>query len=148
MRVYEEGAEIIHNYVLRARETLKNRPRGATESDHEGVLEKLLKIDEGVAVVMAADMIGAGVDTTSSAVTAVWYNLARNPDKQEKLRNEILKILPNKDSKLDIISLDNIPYMRAVIKESLRLIPVTTGNLRALKQDITLQGHVIPKEVL
>lgn len=148
MRVYEEGAEIILNYVHRARETLKNRPRTDENPDHEGVLEKLLKIDEGVAVVMAADMIGAGVDTTSSAVTTVWYNLARNPDKQEKLREEILKVLPNKDSKLDIKSLDSIPYMRAVIKESLRMIPVTTGNMRSLKQDIVLQGYVIPKEVI
>lgn len=92
-------------------------------------------------------MISAGVDTTSSAVSAVWYNLAKNPEKQEILREEVLKILPNKDSKLDIKSLDSIPYMRAVVKESLRLFPVTMGNMRSLKQDIVIQGYVIPKDV-
>lgn len=92
-------------------------------------------------------MIGAGVDTTSAAVSFVLYNLAKNPDKQQTLREEILKILPSKESKLDTKSLDNVPYLRAVIKESLRMYPVTNGNLRALKQDIVLQGFQIPKGV-
>lgn len=145
MKIYEEETEIILNYVQKARDALKDKPPSSAE--HEGVLEKLLKIDENVAVVMAVDMIGAGVDTTSSAVTSVLYCLAKNPDKQERLREEVFKILPTKDSKLDSKSLDSIPYMRAVVKESLRLLPVTNGNLRALKQDIVLQGYQIPKEV-
>lgn len=31
-------------------------------------------------------MIGAGVDTTSAAVSYVLYNLAKHPEKQEILR--------------------------------------------------------------
>lgn len=54
MDVYEESAEIIFRYVTQAREILKNRPKSTIDPDHEGVFEKLLKIDESVAVVMAA----------------------------------------------------------------------------------------------
>jgi cytochrome P450 family 12 len=93
------------------------------------------------------DMIGAGVDTTSAALSFTLYNLAKHPDKQEILRQEILKILPTKDSVLDVKSLDNVPYLRAVIKESFRIYPVTNGNLRRLKQDVVLQGYQIPKGV-
>lgn len=80
-------------------------------------------------------------------MVSVLYCLAKNPDKQEILREEVLKILPCKDSKLDTKSLDNIPYMRAVIKESLRCYPVINGNFRRTGQDIVLQGYQIPKGV-
>lgn len=96
---------------------------------------------------MAEDMLVAGVDTTSSAVTSVIYNLARNPDKQEILRQEIMKILPEKSSKLTETSFNSVPYLRAVIKESFRIKPVVSGNVRATTEDIVLQGYRIPKGV-
>lgn len=144
MKTYEEAAEIAMKHVLRGVEKYEKNP---TLSEHEGVLEKLLKIDKSVALVMAVDMLGAGVDTTSAAVSFVLYQLAKNPEKQETLRKEVLEILPTKDSKLNSSSLDHIPYLRAVIKESLRLHPVTNGNLRSLNQDVVLQGYQIPKGV-
>lgn len=55
------------------------------------------------------------------------YSLAKNPDKQEKLRKEILKILPNKDSILTEENMKSMPYLRACIKEASRLNPVTIG---------------------
>lgn len=145
MKVYEEGAEMIISYIKKARDEIKKNP--SKSSEHESILEKLLKVDENVAMTMVTDMIGAGIDTTSSAATSVLYCLAKNPDKQEKLREEVFQILPSKESKLNEKSLDSVPYMRAVIKESLRMLPVTGGNLRALKQDIVLQGYQIPKNV-
>lgn len=119
-----------------------------TPSENEtGVLEKLIKVDKNIGIAMAEDMLLAGVDTTSSSVVSVLYNLARNPEKQEILRKEILKILPEKDSKLSVTSFNSIPYLRAVIKESLRLNSITNGNMRAAGQDIVLQGYRIPKGV-
>lgn len=55
------------------------------------------------------------------------YHLAKNPAKQEKLREEILTILPTVDSKLTTTSLNSIPYMRACIKETMRLTPTIPG---------------------
>ena len=89
----------------------------------------------------------AGVDTTSTAVTSVLYSLAKNPDKQEKLREEILTILPEKNSKLTPTSFNNAPCPRAVTKEASRFIPVTNGYMRALDDDTVLQGYRVPKDV-
>ena len=41
--------------------------------------------------------------------------------------------------------MNTIPYMRAVLKETMRLAPVVNGNLRATGKDIVLQGYQIPK---
>lgn len=71
--------------------------------------------------------------------------MASNPDKQEKLREEVNQILPTVNSRLTEDSLQNIPYLRACLKESLRLNPVTAGNLRALGQDLVLSGYRVPK---
>ena len=111
------------------------------------MLEKLIKIDKNIGLTMAEDMLMAGVDTTASAVVGLMYCLALNPEKQEILRKEVMKILPEKTSKLDVKSFNSVPYLRAVIKESLRLKPLIIGNVRATTSDIVLQGYRIPKGV-
>ncbi|XP_053692436.1 cytochrome P450 12b1, mitochondrial-like [Sabethes cyaneus] len=114
-------------------------------SDNQSVLEKLLKVDRDIAVLMAFDMLLAGVDTTSSGTVGILYCLALNPDKQEKLREELRTILPNKDSPLTPENMRNLPYLRACIKEGIRVCPPTAGNLRAAGKDLVLQGYKVPK---
>ena len=75
------------------------------------------------------------------------YCLAKNPDKQAKLREELMKILPEKKSSLTPENMKNMPYLRAVIKESIRLYPAVVGNARKTGQDIVLQGYRVPKGV-
>lgn len=75
------------------------------------------------------------------------YLLAKNPDKQQRLREEILTIMPEKDSPLSMESLNNIPYMRACMKESNRVFPIVAGNLRSAGSDLVLKGYQVPKGV-
>lgn len=84
---------------------------------------------------------------TSSAVATLLYNLAKYPIKQERLRNEIKGFLPNIDSPLGPESLSRVPYLRACLKESMRVQPVTDGNMRAAGKDMVLGGYQIPKGV-
>lgn len=94
---------------------------------------------------MCADALLAGVDTTASATLGILFCLAKNQDKQQKLREELLKILPGKDDKLTPDKLRNMPYLRAVIKEGIRLFPPTSVNIRKADQDLVLSGYRIPK---
>lgn len=75
------------------------------------------------------------------------YHLSKNPDKQDKLRQEVFKCLPNKTSKLTADSLNNLPYMRAVLKEAQRLSPVLAGNARKTGRDVVLSGYQVPEGV-
>lgn len=56
--------------------------------------------------------------------------------------------MPNKNSQLTSESLQNIPYLRAVMKEGMRLYPPTAGNVRKTGQDIVVAGYQIPKGVI
>lgn len=145
MKLYEENGAEIRKYIAAAVERFEKNP--TSDENEAGVLEKLVKIDKNVGIAMAEDMLLAGVDTTSTAVTSVLYHLAKYPEKQQILREEVMKILPEKDSKLTASSFNSVPYLRAVIKEALRLKAVTNGNIRALDHDTVLQGYRVPKNV-
>ncbi|CAD7090139.1 unnamed protein product [Hermetia illucens] len=145
MKVLDSLADSAREYIEEAAGKLKKRKTESTKDHEESVLEKLLKIDPIIAQVMAIDMIFAGVDTTSSAFTGALYLLAKNPDKQEILRNEIRAVLPEKDSSFTIEKMTRLPYLRACIKESQRIFPTLNGNVRGAGQNIVLDGYQIPK---
>lgn len=79
---------------------------------------------------------------TSSAMSGLLLNLAKNQDKQDLLRKEVQQI-PN--DFLQPEDLNSIPYLRACIKESFRLYPVVSVNARGVGQDVVLSGYEVPK---
>lgn len=79
-----------------------------------------------------------------SCLTLMYY-LAKNPDKQCKLREEVRQKLPEKSSALSPQVMANMPYLRACIKEAARMNPVTIGAIRTLPHDVVMSGYLIPK---
>jgi len=75
------------------------------------------------------------------------YHLANNPKKQEKLREEVMAVLPNETTLITHDTLKHISYIKACIKESLRLFPITNGTLRTMQTDTSIGGYMIPKGV-
>ncbi|XP_052864320.1 cytochrome P450 CYP12A2-like [Anopheles cruzii] len=142
MRVFDDLTNLIMAKIDDAVVRIEKHPKS---EGNLSVLEKLLKVNKNAAVVMSFDMIMAGIDTTSSGTVGVLYCLAKNPDKQAKLRDELRTILPSKDSPLTTENMRNLPYLRACIKEGLRLYAPTFGNFRATGQNLVLQGYRIPK---
>lgn len=60
------------------------------------------------------------MDTTSSALSRILHVLADQPAVQTELRKEI-RDARARHGDLDYNSLDNLPYLDAVIRETLRL---------------------------
>ncbi|KAF5279516.1 hypothetical protein FQR65_LT03338 [Abscondita terminalis] len=76
----------------------------------------------------------AGYETSSTALTFCFYELALNEDIQEKLRNEVLSILKENEGGLSYETLLKMPYMDMVVKESLRKYPpVVSINRKCVK---------------
>jgi cytochrome P450 len=76
--------------------------------------------DDATAIVMALDMMFAGIDTSSHLTAFAMFQLARNPEVQERLYQEIKSELPSRDSKFDKKALEKMPYLKATVKETLR----------------------------
>jgi len=83
---------------------------------------------------------------TVAATAGLFYNLANNQRAQDKLREEALKVLPTPETQLTSESLSSLPYMRACLKESMRITPVFSGNFRGAGRDMVIQGYRIPIE--
>ena len=107
-------------YIQETLDLLKNRP-----DDYDGeltILEELLTrgLSPKNAIVFVIDMLMAGIDTTSHTTSFLLYFLARNPDKQELLRKEVLQVVGPRGSPLTDSAINDLHYLKACIKESLR----------------------------
>ncbi|KAL7557026.1 hypothetical protein ACA910_014239 [Epithemia clementina (nom. ined.)] len=87
--------------------------------------------------------IFAGRDTTSVAITWALYELTKNPTVVSKLREELRDI--GKAQLLPYDLIQNMPYLHAVVLESLRLHPPAPESFRfSIKDDVLPDGTRIP----
>lgn len=135
--------EVCSYYINESLARIEKEPADSART--MSVLEKLARLDRKFAIVMSIDMLMGGVDTTSSALAGIMLSLAKNPQKQAKLREEIVAKLPHPTDEFTFSDMKALPYLRAFIKESLRLYPVVFGNIRATGVDMVLDGYRIPK---
>jgi cytochrome P450 family 6 len=57
----------------------------------------------------------AGFETTSTTMTFCLYELARNPDIQERVRNEIDTVLNNHDGNITYEAISEMVYLDKVV---------------------------------
>jgi len=108
-------------HIKRTMEKIDNRP--ADSEEVSTILEEFLAggMTPEDTVVMVIDMLMAGIDTTSHSTSFLLYLLAKNPDKQEKLRDEILQVgLGPRGSQVTASAVNELHYLKACVKESLR----------------------------
>ncbi|RZC48966.1 hypothetical protein C5167_017390 [Papaver somniferum] len=89
------------------------------------------------------DIFAAGTDT--SALTTEWAlaELMNNPDMFEKARKEIDSVI-GKSRLVEESDLHNLPYIQAIVKETLRLYPTSPIILRESSEDCKVLGYDIP----
>jgi len=87
----------------------------------------------------------AGVDSTSNTILWLIQTMGIHQDQQEKCREEIMKYLPER-APLDADSLSKLKYLKATIKESMRMNTVSIGNLRNFNEPMVVLGYEIPPE--
>jgi cytochrome P450 len=66
-------------------------------------------------------LAGAGTHTTAWAMTVASFYLLSQPDTLKKLKAELESSLPNPFAPAALGTLEQLPYLTAVIKEGLRL---------------------------
>ncbi|XP_041640225.1 cytochrome P450 3A40-like [Cheilinus undulatus] len=113
----------------------ENDPSGAVHekglSDHEILSQAMI-------------FLFAGYETSSSSLTFLAYNLARNPDVMKKLQKEIDTTFPNK-APVEYQALMQMEYLESAINESLRLYPIAARLERVAQASVEINGLVIPK---
>jgi cytochrome P450 len=88
----------------------------------------------------------AGHETTAKALTWTFYILARAPEWQQRLRDEVLAVVGN--GPIGPETIGKLPLVSRVLKESMRLYPPVPVITRVTSEDIVLGGKQLPKPTL
>lgn len=94
-------------------------------------------------VTLCSELLSAGTDTTSTALEWAMLRMVMHPDIQETLYQEICGVCG--DRKVEEKDIENLPYLNAVVKETLRRHPPGHFVLsHAVTEDCKLRGYDIP----
>ncbi|XP_017784364.1 PREDICTED: probable cytochrome P450 301a1, mitochondrial isoform X2 [Nicrophorus vespilloides] len=139
--------EICMKYINEALDRLKTK--NTTCEKDLSLIERILKSEPNpkTAAILALDLILVGIDTISMAVCSILYQLATRPEEQQKLYEELKRVLPDPNVKLTAAHLDEMVYLKCFVKEVFRVYSTVIGNGRTLQNDTVIQGYHIPKGV-
>lgn len=90
----------------------------------------------------AVTIFAAGFETTSTTLTWLWYILSLHPEVEQKLRDEIQRVLGGRVPTIE--DLRQLTYTRMVICETLRIYPPAPLLPRKSTALDTIDGHPIP----
>ncbi|XP_043098505.1 1,25-dihydroxyvitamin D(3) 24-hydroxylase, mitochondrial [Puntigrus tetrazona] len=85
-----------------------------------------------------------GVETTANSMLWVIFNLSRNPCAQAKLLKEIQDVVPAGETPR-AEHLKSMPYLKACLKESMRVSPSVPFTSRTLDKDTVLGDYTLSK---
>ncbi|KAJ5347212.1 hypothetical protein MYU51_004437 [Penicillium brevicompactum] len=148
-----DSGEVIRNVarqMIRQKKAKMEDPTAEAGIDIISVALKSGTFDEENLVDQSMTFLGAGHETTATALQWAIYALCKNPNVQSKLRDEIRANLPSPDDSTPITAaqIDNLPYLNAVCNEVLRYYPSVPATIRKAVRDTSLAGKHIPKDTL
>ncbi|WCJ27939.1 Cytochrome P450 superfamily protein [Euphorbia peplus] len=108
--------------------------------------EEKRKLEEREMVSLCSEFLDAGTDTTSTALQWIMANLVKYSHIQEKLFEEILRVVGPERDKINEEDLQRMPYLKMVILEGLRRHPPGHFVLpHAVTEDTVIGGFTVPK---
>jgi cytochrome P450 len=91
------------------------------------------------------DMFSGGTDTSSLVLEFAMAELMRNPQQMAKLQGEVRRHTPEGQETVEEEDLSNMPYLRALVKETLRLHPPAPLLVPHLSMaDCVIDGYYVP----
>jgi benzoate 4-monooxygenase len=152
---FRNGVQAVQNLagiaIARVNERLAN-----PKTDRVDLLARLMegrdengeKLGREELTAEALTQLIAGSDTTSNTSCALLYHCLKHPEVIKKLENELDEAIPDIDMVPTYASVKDLPYLDAVIKETMRIH--STSSLGLPRQippgpGITLCGHHFPQ---
>ncbi|KAF9889644.1 hypothetical protein FE257_007152 [Aspergillus nanangensis] len=114
---------------------------------HPVVFDNLSSLSDTDKVHEALLILIAGADTTASTLTTGILQILQNPTIKENFIRAVKDIAPGADGRLPLSELENIDYLTACMKESLRLGMAVPGRLPRVvpASGLNVDGQYIPE---
>ncbi|RUP46383.1 cytochrome P450 [Jimgerdemannia flammicorona] len=133
-------------------DTIQRRKNGERCND---LLQKILDaeedpedpLDDFVVFLHMGLFLQAGSETVSNTLSFCFIELMQNSLVYAKLVDELRDAFPSRDHMPDHETLRRIPYLNAVLNETMRMyLQAGQGIRRIIDKDVVLGGYLIPKE--
>ncbi|XP_066288431.1 cytochrome P450 3A8-like [Branchiostoma lanceolatum] len=89
----------------------------------------------------------AGYETTATTMAFVLYNFALNQEEQDKAREEVIRIMEDRDL-VDYEAVHEMSYLEMCCMETLRMYPPIHMTSRVASEEVKVQWLTIPKDML
>ncbi|XP_077316677.1 1,25-dihydroxyvitamin D(3) 24-hydroxylase, mitochondrial [Lithobates pipiens] len=117
---------------------------GKGDEDFLCTIYKDSKLSKKEMYATITEMLIGAVETVANSLLWAMFNLSRNPHIQEKLYAEIQGVLsPDQVPCAD--DLRHMPYLKACLKESMRINPSVPFTTRTLDKETVLGDYVLPE---
>uniref|UniRef100_A0ACD5UXL7 Uncharacterized protein n=1 Tax=Avena sativa TaxID=4498 RepID=A0ACD5UXL7_AVESA len=126
------------------------------ENDEQDMVDVLLKVQKegamgvsltnGVIRAVLIDVLGAALDTTSVALQWAMAELMANPRVMQRVQSETRSVVTGQ-AIVQESALKDMHYLKAVIRETLRLHPPASFFTRLCLQDCKINGYDVPRGV-
>ncbi|KAF9601566.1 hypothetical protein IFM89_020422 [Coptis chinensis] len=105
-------------------------------------------LSQGNITKLTLELFLASIDTTSSTIEWAMAELLHNPNTMRNVEAELDQIV-GQGNKVEESDIEKLPYLQAVVKETLRLHPPLALLIpRKAREDTKFMGYSIPKDTL
>jgi hypothetical protein len=136
------------NLWLKAKSAIlnKEKDRRVCVCDEVIKMQQEENVSDLYAAYIGAQLWEAGSDTTSTELYGFYQALLLYPEVQAKGQEELDRVIGN-DRMPTLDDMDQLPYVRACVKESLRWLPTAVLGAfpHATTEEDTYEGYKIPK---
>lgn len=149
-RVRTKARELIEEHVKRSESGKKEQQ----QVESVNVFEELLKSDlperekdVGHLTDNGLVLVAAGADTSARLLAVLAYHVLSNADVLSHLKHELWEVMPDITTIPEWRELEALPYLRSVIKESLRIAGLLSTRLTQIApdEDLTFRDFVVPR---
>lgn len=120
------------------RKTVRNPINSSITNIQLSILPFCLDYDDTFLAGHSLSLFFDGTETSAAALSFVMYELARNPDCQIKIYDEVKKVLSKYDGEVTYGGIQEMNYLECVLNEAIRIHPPALSMVKLCTKSYTL----------